>query len=82
MAEVVYVANVQPSTIVMSNLHNSNFIKLIILDKKCGTGYGPAHAKVKMKLYWAIPVNKNTPLWRNVDCVRGGCHDQNICPRG
>ena len=21
---------------------------------------------------WAIPVNKNTPLWRNVDCVRGG----------
>ena len=21
---------------------------------------------------WAIPVNKKTPLWRNVDCVRGG----------
>ena len=23
-------------------------------------------------VYWAIPVNKNTPLWRNVDCARGG----------
>ena len=23
-------------------------------------------------MHWAIPVNKNTPLWRNVDCVRGG----------
>ena len=25
-----------------------------------------------MSVYGAIPVNKNTPLWRNVDCVRGG----------
>ena len=30
------------------------------------------YRSVVQTLHWAIPVNKNTPLWRNVDCVRGG----------
>ena len=53
-------------------LHGAAAVESIAMDGQSIGSKAAAAVTHNSNSQWAIPVNKNTPLWRNVDCVRGG----------